>query len=164
MVVKRRRSSPATQEAKPDVDLMEQLVKKSLEVNPQLRDGKSTREVLAGLREEAVSRSKSHGQEPEAPQPSLSERRSGTIAFFLEQKAKEFHESERDIIEREMRLRAERTNLQRRVIDEIEVFLALVSDGKDSPEARAILTRSRTFLQQLGTNEKQLLAASRRRS
>ncbi len=166
MVVKRRRapySEPTP--AEPDVELMEQLVKKSLDVNPELRGGKSTHEVLAALREEAIARSKSGGtSQPEQPTTSLADRRRGTIAFFLEQKVKEFGESEADISAREKVLRAERAELQARVVDDIEVFLALLSDGNESPEVRMVLTQFKHFLQQLGTSETQLLAAARRRT
>ena len=93
MVLKKPGQSDAAEPAKPatsDTSFMEHLVKKSLDVNPGLRAGRSTQEVLKSLRQEAIANAEAGQPDaalsiPEAaasPAVSADERRLKSIQFF----------------------------------------------------------------------------------
>jgi hypothetical protein len=185
MVIKR--PDMQSKGAEPDLEIMEQLVKKSLEINPQLKDGKNTRQVLADLRNQALARSKSGsggggpssmgggqstmgqarsvGSAPAATaaKPDMAARRKNTISFFFEQKASEFEESVVDINMREKALQKEKNELQQRFFDELVDFFTLMAGGAQSPESRAVLVEQRAFLSQLGVAEADLIREVQRR-
>lgn len=172
MVVRRpqKDSEESTGTDKPELELMERLVKKSLDVNPSLKAGRDTRGALEALRQQAVARSKqspgeSGGTSGAAePGSDLSSRRQSAIAFFLDQKASEFQGQIDDIIARERALEAERAHLRERVLDEVADFFGLMSGGADSPEAHHVLRDHLAFLKSLGVSESDIVTRARRRA
>ena len=148
----------------PDLELMEQLVKKSLEINPEMRGGKRTAEVMEDLRKQAVGQSKSAPTAVStAPKPSLTERRLSTMAFFFEQKQAEFQENLGEIAVKERELEKEKKELKVRFGDELTDFLALMSGGTETPESKEILRRYRSFVAALGLNEADILRVAKTR-
>ena len=166
MVLKRpqKAETPKTSCSDSDLQLMEHLVKKSLDVNPGLRAGRSTQEVLQNLRTEAVKKPAAQEEAATKPKASVSEKRRKTMEFFLEQKAEEYHESANHIVLRMKALEHELTGIRETTVDELIDFLSLISGGTDSPEAREVLRTHRELLKELGVTENDILqaAASRR--
>ena len=166
MVLKRPQKAETPKESCSDSDLqlMEHLVKKSLDVNPGLRAGRSTQEVLQNLRKEAVSPAGSQASASAKPKASVSEKRRKTMEFFLEQKAEEYRESADHIALRMKALEHELTGVRETTVDELIDFLSLISGGTDSPEAREVLRTYRDLLKELGVSDSDILeAASNRR-
>ncbi len=175
MVLKRPKNIAAQEsEEESDVELMEHLVKKSLDINPNLRDGRDTQEILKGLRSEAVSKSaagKVAADSSGVPEPSAAEkkaklaaRRRSTIEFFFEQKAEEFEAASREVNARRRALEAELKKLQATAVDEVVDFLSLLAGGADSPEARDVMKSYRKFLKELGVSDAEIVQAAKRRA
>jgi hypothetical protein len=170
MVLKRPKLDDAAPkpDAKSDVELMEHLVKKSLQINPELRDGKGTHEVMDSLRQQAIAQSRSRAAPPPAApsgpdKSALADRRKSTIAFFFEQKAKEVEEAQKDLAVREAALKKERQELQQRVSGELADFLGMMSGAVESPETREVLKDFKSFLSQLGVAPEELLQRAKRK-
>ena len=166
MVLKRpqKAETPKATCSDSDLQLMEHLVKKSLDVNPGLRAGRSTQEVLQNLRKEAVGKPVDQAATPAKPKASVSEKRRKTMEFFLEQKADEYRESADEIILRMKALEHELAGIRETTVDELIDFLSLISGGTDSPEARDVLRTYRDLLKELGVTDSDILeAASNRR-
>jgi hypothetical protein len=169
MVLKRPDSLPNREPAS-GTDLVEHLVKKSLDINPSLRRGKDTREVLDALKKEAVARSRQGSASGEAQtsgaEPSrvnLADRRKSTMVFFLEQKSQEFEGGAADIEAREKLLAREKQDLQKRFAEDIVDFLALMSGSTENPETREVLKDFRGFLTRLGITDQDLLRLAKNR-
>ncbi|MBI5507583.1 MAG: hypothetical protein HY903_02405 [Deltaproteobacteria bacterium] len=168
MVLKRPSTLPEQPQRRapePDVELVEQLVKKSLDINPDLRDGKNTHQVMQDLKRQAVARSKEGGAGGgiAAPRGNLAERRRGTIAFFFEQKASDFETAVADVTARERLLQQEKQALRDQVVGDLADFFALMAGGIQSPEAKDVIRENRPFLSKLGITEADLVAAASRR-
>ena len=56
MVLKRRGKEKEPQPIAPDLDLVDEMVRKTLEANPEMRGGNSTLEFIAMMRQQAVDR------------------------------------------------------------------------------------------------------------
>ena len=125
MVLKRpqKAEAPKATCSDSDLQLMEHLVKKSLDVNPGLRAGRSTQEVLQNLRKEAVNKPGTESTAAAKPKASVSEKRRKTMEFFLEQKAEEYRESADEIILRMKSLEHELTSIRETTVDELIDFL-----------------------------------------
>lgn len=166
MVLKRpqKAETPKDSCSDSDLQLMEHLVKKSLDVNPGLRAGRSTQEVLQNLRKEAVNPAGAQASTSAKPKASVSEKRRKTMEFFLEQKAEEYRESADHIALRMKALEHELAGVRETTVDELIDFLSLISGGTDSPEAREVLRTYRDLLKELGVSDNDILqAASSRR-
>lgn len=178
MVLKRPKNIAAQEsEEESDVELMEHLVKKSLDINPNLRDGRDTQEILKGLRSEAVSKSTAGkassgadaSSEVAAPsaaekQAKLAARRRSTIEFFFEQKAEEFEAASQEVNVRRRALEQELKKLQADALDEVVDFLSLLAGGAESPEARDVMKAYRKFLKELGVSDTEIVQAAKRRA
>ena len=178
-MVFKTRAKPATDGDQDDIELMEELVRKSLKVNPALKDGRDTTQVLDDLRSQAVGKSERHSG-GRATRPSMkpgragkqtapaavdnrTERRVKTITFFLHQKMEDLEEQEADINAQERILANKRQEIKATAIDEIADFFGLMSGGAESPEAREGLRQYRTFLDQLGVSEVDIARRARRK-
>ena len=124
MVLKRpqKAEKPEASCSDSDLQLMEHLVKKSLDVNPGLRAGRSTQEVLQNLRKEAVDPASAGAAAQARPKASVSEKRRKTMEFFLEQKAEEYRESADSIMIRMKALEHELTGVRETTVDELIDF------------------------------------------
>ena len=168
MVLKKPGQSDSAAPPKPatsDTSFMEHLVKKSLDINPGLRAGRSTHEVLQSLRQEAVANAEAGTPDlalsvPEAastPAASADERRLKSILFFLEQKAGEFASESKGIADQIAGLQAQLDGLRAAAVSDLADFLSLVGGGSESPETRRALRDHRALLQALGITEEALL-------
>jgi len=168
MVVRRSKRRVPLHDVEPDVELVEHLVQKSLEVNPELRGGgKSTHEVLVDLKNQAIARSKRLGKKAKAAegrQRDATERRRDTMAFFFERKAAELDSVLADVTARERLLQRERQEACLRLTDEAVDFLALMSDFAESDAGQEVLDAFADFIQKLGVSERELLARVRGRN
>ena len=155
---------PAADE--PDIELMEHLVKKSLDINPGLRRDRSTREFLKGIKKEAIEKSDRGASSPGEPtkkKASLAQRRRSTIEFFFEQKLEEYGEAAEEILKRIQALEAELKEARENSFDEIVDFLSLIAGAGDSPEAREVMRAYRKFLKELGVSEDDIIRACKDR-
>ncbi len=175
MVLKRPKNISAQEsENESDVELMEHLVKKSLDINPNLRGGRDTQEILKGLRKEAVSKSavgKAAADSSDVAEPTAAEkkaklaaRRRSTIEFFFEQKAEEFGAASREVNARRRALEDELKKLQATTVDEMVDFLSLLAGGAESAEAREVMRSYRKFLKELGASDAEIVQAAKRRA
>ncbi len=148
------------------VDLREQLVRKSLEVNPKLRGTaeRDTNEVLQDLKAEAAGLARAgkaaaqKGSAPARAPATLADKRKNAIASFMDQKIAEHAELSADIAERERALQDEKKALRERLTQELADFLAIVGTGPQSPEAKSVLSQHRAFLTQLGISDADLVS------
>ena len=150
----------------PDIELMEHLVKKSLDINPGLRQDRSTREFLRGIKKEAVEKSGRGGKrspDPAKKKASLAQRRRNTIEFFFEQKLEEYGETAEEILKRIQALEAELKESRQSSFEEIVDFLSLIAGSGDSPEAREVMRAYRKFLKELGVSEDDIIRACKER-
>jgi len=165
MVLKKPGQSDAAKPATTDTAFMEHLVKKSLDVNPGLRAGRSTQEVLKSLRQEAMASAQAGEPDgalsiPEAasmPTASPDERRLKSIQFFLDQKGAEFAADSQGIADQIAGLQAQLDGLRAAAVSDLADFLSLVGGGSDSPETRRALRDHRELLSALGISEDALL-------
>ena len=165
MVLKKPGQNDAAKPATSDTSFMEHLVKKSLDVNPGLRGGRSTQEVLNSLRQEAMANAQA-GESggalsiPEAaamPTAGPDERRLKSIQFFLDQKGAEFAADSQGIADQIAGLQAQLDGLRAAAVSDLADFLSLVGGGSDSPETRRALRDHRELLSALGISEDALL-------
>ena len=147
-----------------DLELMEHLVKKSLDINPGLRQQRSTREFLSGIKKEAVAKSNASASKAapvEKKKVSLSQRRKSTIEFFFEQKMEEYTESAEEVMGRIQLLEEELRTAQESTVSEIVDFLSMISGSANSPEAREVMREYRQFIKALGISEEEIIKACR---
>lgn len=167
MVLKKPGQGDGSAPARPatsDTSFMEHLVKKSLDVNPGLRAGRSTHEVLQSLRQEALANAQAGHPDatlsvPEAAAPTSSadERRLKSIQFFLDQKGAEFAADSQGIASQIASLQAQLDGLRAAAVSDLADFLSLVGGGSQSPETRRALREHRELLSALGITEDALL-------
>lgn len=136
-----------------ELDLMEHLVKKSLAVNPALRGGMKTSEVLESLRQQVIAKADGGKEEQRKSRPH--------IGSFFEQKYKEFQGETADLLERERKLAEEKAGIQARYVEMIVGFLGMTAGGADTAEAREVLMTFREFLSDLGLTEAQIIERTR---
>lgn len=151
----------------PDIELMEHLVKKSLDINPGLRQDRSTIEFLKGIKKEAVNKSSTGGQQQQAEaaknKSSLADRRRSTIEFFFEQKKEEYVAASSEIMKRIELLDKELNDTRAASFGEIVDFLSLIAGAGDSAEAREVMRTYRKFLKELGVSEEDVMKACKQR-
>jgi hypothetical protein len=171
MVLRPKNIEPE-QEA-PDVEFVEQLVRASLAVNKDLRNGESTTRYLKRLREQAKAQSEGGGAAapaapkapaaPPTPARSQLDRKAGTLNTFLESKAVDFDGQHEELRDRRRQLDEEESALRQRFVDDLVDMLTLVTDGEDLNGFRTVLTKHKAFLSLLGTRDVDLLKSIKRR-
>jgi hypothetical protein len=137
------------------------MVRKSLEINPELKAGDSTTRFLKKLRE----RSGAAPTAQAAPAGGLKvtdDTRARTVELFMRQKKADF---EREMLEwkaQEAELLERRSAIRRRSLAEVVDLVTLVfaSGGSLTPD---LLKPHRTFLLELGSSEGDVLKQLRRR-
>lgn len=183
MVIQRKnRPDGGTSGGSDGPDLIDHLVKKSLEINPSLRQGRrSTGEVMADLKKQAIASAKEAAAErgpAEAPPASpgaatappppddpqqvanrVAAKRKVTVTYYLEQKSADYQRRLVSIQQREAQLQAERAALQQETLNDVVDFFTVVTFGTQGTEARDALAAAGQYLQKLGLTEAQLLQA-----
>ncbi|MEE2960162.1 MAG: hypothetical protein VYA34_05410 [Myxococcota bacterium] len=141
--------------------LMEELLKKSLEISPDLKQGKTTEEALAAYKSQMASSPATQPRSPKQQQtphttstlPTTDEQRRRTIHFFLDEKGAEYQKELGRIQEKIRSLERERKALRKRIMGDIIDFLSLVASRTDQTETRSVLKNYRTLLKELGASE-----------
>lgn len=161
---------PREPEAVSAVKFAEQLVRKSLAINPGMRgSGESTHDYLVRMRDIALSQAK--GASPgkgvpaaaSTPTKSMAARRDETASNFLTQKQDYFHQGISGLRERMEVLRKEEQSMRERVVQEITEFMIVVWSEVDVAESQATLKKFRAFLAELGITEVDLVKRARSR-
>lgn len=155
----------------PDVEFVEELVRKSLAVNQHLRSGESTTKYLKKLRQEAAAAAKGpvgdtsgHAAEAAAPKPrSQLDRKKSTLGTFIESKAVDFDGQLAKLTEKRRQLEQEERQLREKFIDGLVDMLVLVSEGEDLSAFRSVLGQHQAFVSQLGVRDVDLLKAAKKR-
>ena len=161
----------------PDVEFVEELVRKSLEINAQLRNGDSTSRYLQHLRDQAraqvqeakgVAPGKPAPGKVAAPTPSAgaapqADRKLKTFSDFIHLKSDEFAAKHSDIRKRRAALDAEEAALQKATVDGLVDLLMVIADGDDVARFRSVLWDHVGFLTELGVRDVDLLKAAKRR-
>lgn len=158
----------------PDVNFVEELVRKSLAINKDLRAGESTTKYLKHLREQVRQQAQGGAEPPggaskapgppSAPEKSQLERKTATLSTFLESKAVDFDGQHQAIRHEREKLDAQEKALRDRFVDALTDMLTLVTDGEDLSAFREVLAQHRTFLSQLGIRDVDLLKAVKKRA
>lgn len=141
------------------LDLMEHLVRKSIEINPMLQTERDLNESVKAIKAQAAGPAQSDVQ-PRATL-SKSERRKQTIAFFFGQKEEEFNDDMAQLIEQKRQLEAQMAQVQATYCSEVVDFLAMMQGGADTPEAQSVLGEFGRFLKALGVSEGEVIARVR---
>jgi hypothetical protein len=158
----------------PDVDLVDELVRKSLEINKHLKAGDSTGRYLESLRESV--RQKVPGAEdksgkvelkkgaapPKAPEKMV-DRKARTFVDFLKLKSDEFQNRHQQLREKRKELEREEAELRNQTAHAISDMLMVVADGEDVAPFRAALTDESAFLSLLGVRDVDLLKGIKKR-
>lgn len=158
MVIKRPKKTGSKKEGKKsstESQLMEHLVKKSLNINPELPDAAQPEQIVKTLRGEAPEKSLSQGsaESPHQRKKALAKRRRDTIAFFFEQKRLEFDESMTVLLQKIALIEGQQDTLKEQTIQALVDFLSLLPGAADSPEAREVMRQHQELLQLLGITD-----------
>jgi hypothetical protein len=151
----RRRWQPPPMDSEPSssnkVRLDEKVVRKALQVNPALRQGRTTNQVKRDL--EAGKSSP-----PAAPAPSRNEL-DDTLAFFVRGKADALAERLAAIAERRKALDAEELAAKREARDALASFVGLLDEAAVALHGAAALAKHEGFLARLELTPTALLDA-----
>ncbi len=166
---------PTNPEPASDADFVEDLVKKSLSINPRLKGGMRTQQYLEKLRQQALAEGK--GPSASAPAPaappaasapaaassSLNDKKSRTLSMFLDQRSEDYDQRAAAIRSRRAELDKEEAALKQEAIDDIVDILTVVSHGESVLELQPVLGKYRGFLGTLGVADRDLLKMVKRR-
>lgn len=131
----------------------EDLVRKSLAINPGLRGLDSTHKYLMKMRELALAKPQTKTNEPKAaPAKSAADRRAESTQLFLQQRAGEFDTQLAGIDARLAALEEEKRAAKAQVVDEVVSFMSVVWAEADADTARRVLEGFRPFLTALGVS------------
>ncbi len=130
----------------PKARIDEDVLEKILEVNPSLRQGRSTAEVKADLEDGQAVSFAAQQPEPQAKTSDLAK----TVDFFLRAKGSSFEDAQEGFEARQKKLDEERRAFAMATRQEIEAFLNLV--GRDSAEVRKVLAKHQELLGALPTH------------
>lgn len=160
-----RRFQPPPMEPQDEdkVTVDEQVVRKMLKVNPELRKGRTTFQVKKALEKgEPVG-----GDERAAPEAPANEKRSDghelaeTVDFFVSGKATKLDATLADIDARRRALEAEEQRARAEMAEQVVSFVALLDDGAIAAHGKKALSRHADFLAQLGLTPASLLDKAR---
>lgn len=152
----------------PDVKFIDDMVRASLQMNPQLRQGMSTSTYLSRMRKQAVEamKNKAAASKPAAPAATSAksddERRKQTLSMFLGLKRDDLEKELAGIRERQQALANEEKAIKERCVEEIVDHLIVVCGGAHLKLAQDVLATARTLLAQLDISDSELLRRARR--
>jgi hypothetical protein len=154
MTVRRRGGS----DDKDDLALVDEMVRKSLAVNPGLRQGRATVEVLQGLRDEVLARAKTGPAPAPKPDPGRPDARLEAIEIFLRDKARTFPELSADVRHKIAALQAHLQTLREDTLKAISDLVgAMLQTGLDPKACQRSLAQFRDLLGQLDVTEQEIL-------
>ncbi len=171
--VETRRGSEA---AAPAVTVDEKVVRKMLQINPALRDGRTTFQVKKDLEHgQAVHTDDgpATGPVPASPQreaaagtsPARSNGARGdleeTVSFFIKGRAEDFESALNDIAERRRALDAEEQQAAGELSDQLARFLAMLDETIVAMHGVSVLSRHGELLGRLGLDPAKVLEMTR---
>lgn len=128
---------------------MEDLVRASLKINPELRGEKSTREVMQSLQTGAPKAAPGPKSAPE------NSARQSNLAFFFDNKTRQLAEARADLQRRRAAIDTEELGMKDRMCREIVDFLRLAAETPN--EAKTVLERYPQLIKDLGVRADVLL-------
>lgn len=155
--------------AAPDAEFIDKLVKRSLEINPELRGSDSTTKFLRRLREQALAGAEGAppptpaNSKPAAKTKTMEDRRAQTVSLFMAQKIEDHERDAAELREREEQLKRDKKELNERTREEIADFLMVAYSGATEPPSSKLLRSYRAFLSSLGVTDTDLLRRIKQR-
>ena len=157
--------------AESDPKLVDELVRKSLAINPDMRQGRDTQAVIADLRAQAVALSKKGSAKSASPaqsldatkftntaKPASQDPRLATLDIFMRDKAQRYPNAREEIHQRMEALRREAEQLRLNTIREItELVSTLLMSGADAQGVQNTMGHYRDLLSSLKISEMTLL-------
>jgi hypothetical protein len=159
--------APAPSNCRPKVRVDEQVVRKILEMNPELRKGRTTVQVRRVLEQGGSlatgpggGDARSGGSAPSVPSPAT--QLEDTIAFFLRGKHTELESSLGALYARRRALDDEERGLKTRFRDQIAGFVAMLDPAAVAAHGTSALARHGELLRVVGVTPAELLEPARR--
>jgi flagellar motility protein MotE (MotC chaperone) len=171
MALKRPEAAPAYEPELGDLKLVEQMVKKSLQVNPGMRAANmSTTAFLEDLRKKTAAAIKAEktgaaapsgrtapGQKP-APAGVTDDPRQRTVAIFLQEKRQTYEQESASVRAQIKALEQKRDGLNKKTIDEIaDLLMVVLASGGDATGMQKVLKQYDDLLAQLGVSANDLI-------
>jgi len=157
----------------PDAKFVDEMVRASLAVNPNLKHGASTNTFLAKLREQAMSggapspssSSAGGGKAAASDAPaSIDDKRKQTIRLFLDLKSDDLDRELGVLEQQRAAIEAQEAALKQRAAEEIVDHLMVVNAaGADLSLAKEVLREFKALLARLGVTDNDLLRQAHRR-
>ncbi len=172
MVFKRNSGIPGAAGDTPGLRLDEEMVRKSLSVNPALRQGRETRKVLRDLqdmaRRKVTSGSASDDRAAAAPNAPVAfegkDPRLQTIDIFMRDRTQSFADATAGFEARVEAVRSEQDQARRNTVAEIlELVGVLLLSGADTQGVLTTLRRYRDLLCALKISEADIVDRARKR-
>jgi hypothetical protein len=148
-----------------ELKIVDELVLKSLAINPSLARGADPSSALEELRAE-ITTTRRPDSLPSArgPSPSLNDRRQQTIQLFLEQKAEDYQRVSDGFDARIAALERERAAERDRAIDEIVGLITVIlASGAGAAEVEKTVSGFKPLLVQLEVSGRDLVREAQRR-
>ncbi|MBN1962775.1 MAG: hypothetical protein JW841_17730 [Deltaproteobacteria bacterium] len=138
-----------------EAKIVDELVRKSLDVNPEMRRGRDTQEVLDELRGKAIAKAKAQPSNNETPIAfSGKDPRLQTIEIFMRDKAQNYPKIISELEARIESIRKEIEQTRIGTISEItELVKAMLLSGAQTQGIHSTLNAFRDLLTSLKTNE-----------
>ncbi len=151
-----------------DVRLIDELVSKSLSINPQMGGGQDTQGYLNKIRNEAVQAEREG--KPRTPTSTSSPQnksvlRMQTIRFLIEQREQDVNEGLEQFAIRKKELESERQTFLRQMSDDIvNAVSVVIASGASDQECAKAMAPSRALFKKLEITDLQIIQQAKRRS
>lgn len=138
----------------PNVQFVDNLVRRSLEINPKIREGLTTQQFLERLRQAAQGQPQAKAQ---APATTADDHSAHTLALFMRERSEDFERSARDLRAELAKVQARQTELQQQTLAQVVEFLKFLY-GPGMPEPKATTLKPfAAFLGDLGKSDQEIL-------
>jgi hypothetical protein len=163
-------------QADPKVKVDEQVVRKMLKVNPDMRKGRTTFQVKKALESgeslaasDSTAAPASSGHLATSPTPTLAGGSAAselqeTIDFFVRGKADKLEELLVSFAERRRALEQEESAAREELIKQVVAFIGLLDENAIAAQGRKALAKHAEFLKKLGLTPADVLARAGRGS
>lgn len=147
-----------------DMKVVDELVLKSLAINPSLARGADPSSALEELRAEITTTGRSRQAPARPATKSLGDRRQQTVQLFLEQKSDDYQHVTDDFDARVAAVERERAVERDRAIDEIVGLITVIlASGAGAQELEATVSKFKPLLTQLEVSARDLVREAQRR-
>ncbi len=164
MAFKKPRVATAAAGRAGDLKVVDELVLKSLAINPSLARGADPASALEELRAEITTTGPAQPSPARRATPSLGDRRQQTVHLFLEQKADDYCQVAAAFDARVAAVERERAAERDRAIDEIVGLITVIlASGASAQELETTVNRFKPLLTQLEVSARDLVREAQRR-